>query len=81
MHGRPPSEDPAIKKSVSIPTSLHTKMVVRMRRFGFRSESAYLQQLIRNDVVENASELKMLSMAEPEPEAAPKKQPRKPQPK
>jgi hypothetical protein len=48
---RKKSDDPAVKKSVSMPTSLYERMLKRMETLGFHSESAYLQFLTRNDVV------------------------------
>ncbi|MEA3211001.1 MAG: hypothetical protein QOE70_4058 [Chthoniobacter sp.] len=47
------SKDPAKKRSISMPTSLYKKMLARMEKYGFISESAYLQFLTRNDIVKD----------------------------
>jgi hypothetical protein len=48
---RTKSQDPAVKKSISMPASLYKRMLERMKALGFNSESAYVQFLTRNDVV------------------------------
>lgn len=69
---RPPSKDPVIKKSLCVPTSLHIQMVERMALFGFRTESAYVQALIRNDIVTGARVIPVMA-AEPTPPVEPPK--------
>jgi hypothetical protein len=44
-----PSDDPAIKKSVSIPQSLYRKAIARAKSLGYNL-SQYIQHLIRNDL-------------------------------
>lgn len=52
---RKKSDDPAVKKSISMPQSLFGKMEKRMDELGFRSESAYIQLLVRNDCVKGGT--------------------------
>jgi Arc/MetJ-type ribon-helix-helix transcriptional regulator len=40
-----------MKRSISLPESLYAKMLTRMKELGYRSESAYLQHLVREDSI------------------------------
>lgn len=46
---KPPSEDPAVKLSFSLPTSLSKRMLERMKALGITSVSQYVQTLVHND--------------------------------
>ena len=50
------NEDPAVKLSVSMPTSLYSGMLERMAAFNIKSPSRYFQILVERDMREKPRE-------------------------